>query len=327
MEITMEELVSRRLGGGVWRMIDTRSGYDVSHSPIERADILSEKEVLDRAREEKFARTDNLVIVCARGELSIPLAEKLEEMGYKAYSLTGGYYAWRRYQLQQEEIDNSPEALKAYNQKVEESIQKKIHSQLMSPFCKAIKQYQLIQPGDKIAVCISGGKDSMLMAKMFSMLHRYTKIPFDVEYLVMDPGYAPENRALIEENARRLQIPVTIRQSDIFDAVFTIEKSPCYLCARMRRGHLYAYAKEMGCNKIAIGHHYDDVIETILMGMLYGGQIQTQTAQPEFRRDGTDPTLIPDPGGRYQTLAGLQSPAFPAVRLQIYGHLQCRRQS
>lgn len=275
MEITMEELVSRRLGGGVWRMIDTRSEYDVSHSPIDRADILSEAEVLDWAENGRFVRTDNLVIVCARGELSIPLAEKLEEMGYKAYSLTGGYYAWRRYQLQQEEIDNSPEALKAYNQKVEESIQKKFHSQLMSPFCKAIKQYQLIQPGDKIAVCISGGKDSMLMAKMFSMLHRYTKIPFDVEYLVMDPGYAPENRALIEENARRLQIPVTIRQSDIFDAVFTIEKSPCYLCARMRRGHLYAYAKEMGCNKIAIGHHYDDVIETILMGMLYGAQIQT----------------------------------------------------
>ena len=132
-----------------------------------------------------------------------------------------------------------------------------------------------IKEGDKVAVCISGGKDSMLMAKLFQELKLHNKFPFEVEFLVMDPGYSPDNRHVIEENARKLGIPVHIFESDIFDAVYTIEKSPCYLCARMRRGYLYSYAKELGCNKIALGHHYDDVIETILMGMLYGAQVQT----------------------------------------------------
>lgn len=115
----------------------------------------------------------------------------------------------------------------------------------------------------------------MLMAKCFQELKRHNKFDFEVKFLVMDPGYSQENRKVIEENARRLDIPITIFESDIFDAVYDIEKSPCYLCARMRRGHLYSYAKELGCNKIALGHHYDDVIETILMGMLYGAQVQT----------------------------------------------------
>ena len=138
-----------------------------------------------------------------------------------------------------------------------------------------MKQYELVKEGDKVAVCISGGKDSMLMAKLFQELKLHNKFPFEVEFLVMDPGYSPDNRHVIEENARKLGIPVHIFESDIFDAVFTIEKSPCYLCARMRRGYLYSYARELGCNKIALGHHYDDVIETILMGMLYGAQVQT----------------------------------------------------
>ena len=129
--------------------------------------------------------------------------------------------------------------------------------------------------GDCIAVCISGGKDSMLMAKLFQELKLHNKFDFQVKFLVMDPGYSPANRQVIEENARRLNIPITIYESDIFESVFNVEKSPCYLCARMRRGHLYSFAKEMGCNKIALGHHYDDVIETILMGMLYGAQVQT----------------------------------------------------
>ena len=122
---------------------------------------------------------------------------------------------------------------------------------------------------------MSGGKDSMLMAKLFQELKKYSKVDFEVKYLVMDPGYNKENRQVIEDNARALQIPITIFESDIFDSVYTVEKSPCYLCARMRRGNLYAFAKELGCNKIALGHHYDDVIETILMGMLYGAQIQS----------------------------------------------------
>ena len=159
--------------------------------------------------------------------------------------------------------------------KAEECIRKKFHKQIFTPFAKACKIYQLIEEGDCIAVCISGGKDSMLMAKLFQEIQRHRKCNFDLRFLVMDPGYNPENRELIESNAGALGIPVTIFESSIFDAVDTIDKNPCYLCARMRRGHLYSKAKELGCNKVALGHHYDDVIETILMGMLYGAQVQT----------------------------------------------------
>ena len=159
--------------------------------------------------------------------------------------------------------------------RAEESIRKKFHKKLFSRFTKAIVEYELIQPNDKIAVCISGGKDSFVMAKLFQELKRHNKIPFEIIFLVMDPGYNAENRRVIEENAKLLNIPLTIFETDIFESVFTMEKSPCYICARMRRGHLYHRAKDLGCNKIALGHHYDDVIETILMGMLYGGQMQT----------------------------------------------------
>ncbi|MCI8476600.1 MAG: tRNA 2-thiocytidine biosynthesis protein TtcA [Clostridia bacterium] len=160
-------------------------------------------------------------------------------------------------------------------ERAEKSIIKKFHRRLFRKFTKAIVTYNLIQPNDKIAVCISGGKDSWLMAKLFQELKKHHKFPFELVFLVMNPGYAPENLKLIEENAEKLNVPVTIFQSDIFDSVLNIEKSPCYLCARMRRGHLYHNAQLLGCNKIALGHHYDDVIETILMGMLYGGQVQT----------------------------------------------------
>ena len=159
--------------------------------------------------------------------------------------------------------------------RAEESIRKKFHKQLFTPFAKACKNYRLIDEGDRIAVCISGGKDSTLMAKLFQEIQRHRKVAFDLTFLVMDPGYNRENRELIESNAKDLGIPVTIFESTIFDAVETIDKNPCYLCARMRRGHLYNKAKELGCNKIALGHHYDDVIETILMGMIHGAQIQT----------------------------------------------------
>lgn len=163
----------------------------------------------------------------------------------------------------------------APHQQIEQSIRKKFHKTIWCKFTKAINQYELLQAGDQVAVCISGGKDSMLMAKLFQELTLHNKFDFGLRFLVMDPGYSPANRRAIEENAALLQVPVTICESDIFKAVFHIEKSPCYLCARMRRGHLYHFAKEMGCNKIALGHHYDDVIETILMGMLYGAQMQT----------------------------------------------------
>jgi len=158
-------------------------------------------------------------------------------------------------------------------EEIEKSLRKgRFHKALFSKFAKAINTYDLIQPGDKIAVCISGGKDSMLMAKLFQELKRHNKFPFELVFLVMDPGYSEVNRKLIENNARIMGVPITVFESQIFEAVYDIQKSPCYLCARMRRGHLYNKAKELGCNKIALGHHYDDVIETILMGMLYGAQ-------------------------------------------------------
>lgn len=159
--------------------------------------------------------------------------------------------------------------------RAEKSIQKKFHKELFTKFAKAIVEYGLISSNDKIAVCISGGKDSVLMAKLFQEIKRHNKFPFELVFLVMDPGYSKANRELIEHNAKILDIPLTIFETDIFDSVVNIDKSPCYICARMRRGHLYSRAKDLGCNKIALGHHYDDVIETILMGMLYGGQVQT----------------------------------------------------
>lgn len=157
----------------------------------------------------------------------------------------------------------------------ERSIIKKFRRELWCRFTKAVKDYELIRDGDKIAVCISGGKDSMLMAKLFQELYRHGRRNFELVFLVMDPGYNAVNYQLILENAKLLQVPVTVFSSQIFDIVTDEESSPCYLCARMRRGFLYSKARELGCNKIALGHHYDDVIETILMGMLYGGQVQT----------------------------------------------------
>lgn len=158
---------------------------------------------------------------------------------------------------------------------IELSIRKKYHSQLFSKFAKAINKYELLKDGDKVAVCISGGKDSMLMAMLFNELKRHNKISFETVNLVMNPGYSTPNRQLIEENAKKMGLDITIFETDIFDSVYEVEDSPCYLCARMRRGHLYSKASELGCNKIALGHHFDDVIETILMGMMYGGQFQT----------------------------------------------------
>ena len=159
-------------------------------------------------------------------------------------------------------------------QLIERSIQTKYRKELWGPFITAIKRYQLIQPGDRIAVCISGGKDSMLLAKLMQMLQRHSDCPFELVYLVMDPGYNAINRNKIESNAKLLELPITIFETNIFEIANSSEKSPCYLCARMRRGHLYSKAKELGCNKIALGHHFNDVIETTVMGMFFGSQIQ-----------------------------------------------------
>ncbi|MBR5410049.1 MAG: tRNA 2-thiocytidine biosynthesis protein TtcA [Clostridia bacterium] len=159
-------------------------------------------------------------------------------------------------------------------QLAERSLGKKYRKEIWNPFIEAVKRYELIEPGDKIAVCVSGGKDSMMLAVLMRMLRRFTEVPFEVVNLVMDPGYTPENRKKLEENAALLQVPITVFETDIFRVANKTEKSPCYLCARMRRGHLYAKAKELGCNKIALGHHFSDVIETTVMAMFYSSQLQ-----------------------------------------------------
>ncbi len=161
------------------------------------------------------------------------------------------------------------------HQLVERSIKKKYRKEIWNPFILAVKRYELIKENDRIAVCISGGKDSMLMAKLLQELNKYSDVPFEVKFIVMDPGYNEVNRKKIEENAKLLHIPIEIFETDIFSVANKTDHSPCYLCARMRRGHLYSYARSIGCNKIALGHHFDDVIETTLIGMFYGSQLQS----------------------------------------------------
>lgn len=262
MELSVEEL--SRLGNAC-RIYDMRSAEERAYGGIPGAIPIHAEALL---QDPPVDRDGKIVVVCARGVLSVEIAQTLREKGYDAYSLTGGYAAWLRAEIARQEAGDLCAT-------VEQGLRTKYKSTLLSRFLKAIKDYRLIQDGDRVAVCISGGKDSMLMAKLFQELHRHSRWNFEVEYLVMDPGYNETNRRIIETNARNLGIPIRVFESNIFESVYHIEKSPCYLCARMRRGHLYSYARELGCNKIALGHHYDDVIETILMGMLYGSQIQT----------------------------------------------------
>lgn len=278
MDITINEL--EQLMPDSYRLLDMRGDVEVGHGMIPGAIHMSKDAILEKYQgglvkadeQAAQAREDladkKLIIYCARGRISQELAEELRDRGYDAFSLKGGYTAWLLEQMKNQQADE-------VCAQVEKSIRKKFRKNIWCKFTKAINQYELVKEGDCIAVCISGGKDSMLMAKLFQELKLHNKFPFEVKFVVMDPGYSPENRKVIEENARKLKVPVHIFESDIFESVYHIEKSPCYLCARMRRGYLYNFAKELGCNKIALGHHYDDVIETILMGMLYGAQIQT----------------------------------------------------
>lgn len=167
---------------------------------------------------------------------------------------------------------------------IERSIITKYRKDIWSKFVKAVNEYELIKEHDKVMVCISGGKDSYLLAKCMQELNRHGKVKFDVCYVVMDPGYNEYNLSFIEDNAKTLNVPIEIFKSDIFDVVSSVEsKSPCYLCARMRRGYLYNKAKELGCNKIALGHHFDDVIETTLLSMFYGSEIKTM--MPKLHSD------------------------------------------
>lgn len=173
-----------------------------------------------------------------------------------------------------------------FYKEVERNIIKKYRKELYRPFVKALDKYELIKENDKIAVCISGGKDSFLMAKLFQEIMNHGNVKFECRFICMDPGYKEENRKLIEENAKKLNIPIEIFNSDIFEAserASRIGQGPCYLCARMRRGHLYNKAQELGCNKIALGHHFDDVIETTLLSMFYGSEIKTM--MPKLHSD------------------------------------------
>lgn len=269
MSISIEELNS--MNPDSYQIIDIRDEAEIGHGAIPGAVAVATEEIEGN---EKIDFSKKLVICCSRGKYSVDVAEELSEKGIDAESLEGGYIAWLIGNMKQKEAaEKAGEG--SFAKDVEQSLRKKFRKSIWCKFTKAINEYELVKPGDKIAVCISGGKDSMLMAKLFQELKRHNKFDFEVKFLVMDPGYSPANRQVIEENAKRLEIPIEIFESDIFESVYNVEKSPCYLCARMRRGYLYSHAQKMGCNKIALGHHYDDVIETILMGMLYSAQFQT----------------------------------------------------
>lgn len=222
---------------------------------------------------DEIRRDCPVYLLCYTGQKSEEIAQELNEQGYEVYSIKNGYRAWLKIKLSKMMADHN--AAEQRTKDIERSIIKKFRKPIWRRFTKAIREYELVQDGDKIAVCISGGKDSMLMAKLFQELSRHGKKNFEVVFLVMNPGYNEINYQTIKDNAKILNVPITVFESDIFNIVAAEEQSPCYLCARMRRGYLYSKAKELGCNKIALGHHYDDVIETILMGMLYGAQVQT----------------------------------------------------
>ena len=267
--ITIEELL--QLDQDTITVLDVRPADAYIRGSVPGAVSIPLAEVEERM--EELPKEKPVYVLCHTGEWSVDAVYELEAAGYDAANIEGGYRSFLRKKLSEFVQDENTTGEK--QKEIERSIIKKFRKGIWRKFTKGIREYDLIQDGDKIAVCISGGKDSMLMAKLFQELKLHNKFSFDVKFLVMDPGYSPENRKVIEENARKLNVPITIYESDIFEAVFHVDQSPCYLCARMRRGHLYHYAQELGCNKIALGHHYDDVIETILMGMLYGAQVQT----------------------------------------------------
>ncbi len=275
-EKTIEELLEETRESLV---VDLRKEADFRKETYPGAKHIWWEALMDHQSE--LPKAKPIYLMCYTGDVSGDLAQELQELGYEAYSLDGGYRSYLRYQLlhSMEELERTDMEAKTRQRErcleIERSIVKKFRKDIWRKFTKAINEYDLICDGDKIAVCISGGKDSMLMAKLFQELERHGKKNFEVVYLVMNPGYNDWNYKTICSNAQILNVPITVFESEIFDIVAGEEESPCYLCARMRRGHLYSKAKELGCNKIALGHHFDDVIETILMGMLYGAQVQT----------------------------------------------------
>ena len=256
-------------------VVDIRPEDQYQRGTFPGAVNLPMAEFEDRKTELELYKDKEIYLMCHTGERSLEYVQDLIADGYDAGNVTGGYRSYLKLTLTRFVQKDSEEQLAERTREIERSIIKKFRRSVWRPFTKALNEYQLVQEGDKIAVCISGGKDSMLMAMLFQELKRHGKVNFDVVFLVMNPGYNEDNWNIILNNAKLLGIPLTVFESDIFDTVATIDKNPCYLCARMRRGYLYSKAKELGCNKIALGHHFDDVIETILMGMLYSAKIET----------------------------------------------------
>ncbi len=252
-------------------ILDVRARNDFRRNTVEGAvniplgDIDDKIDMLDRSKP--------VYVLCYTGDRSVDVVDRLEEEGFEAYNIDGGYRAYlRKYlsdMLREEDIVNER------RREIERSIIKKFKKTIWRRFTHGITEYKLIEENDKIAVCISGGKDSMLMAKLMQEIQKHGKFDFELVFLVMNPGYNADNWQIIQNNARLLGIPLTVFRSEIFDIVAGVDRNPCYLCARMRRGYLYSKAKELGCNKIALGHHFDDVIETVLMSMLYSGKIET----------------------------------------------------
>ncbi|MCC8163690.1 MAG: ATPase [Lachnospiraceae bacterium] len=268
-EIEIEELL--RVSPENCMIIDIRPAESFAYGSIEGAVNIPAEELAERLGE--ITGKGRVYVLCHTGDQSREAAQELRSAGVNAVSVNGGYRAFLRLQLARMMTEQGEQEEELHQ--IERSIIKKFRKTIWRPFTRGINDYELIRDGDKIAVCISGGKDSMLMAKLLQELHRHGKANFKLVFLTMNPGYNEENWKLIQDNARLLGIPLTVFETDIFDTVAAIDRNPCYICARMRRGYLYSHAKELGCNKIALGHHCDDVIETILLGMFYGGKVET----------------------------------------------------
>ena len=275
--MTIEQAEKLITPGGKWVMLDIRSQEEFLRSSYPEALSIPQRQ-FEEDPEGSISRLDrgkSYLVMCHTGDHSRDIVSLLQDHGIDAANLDGGWRAYLRLSLQRFMEEDQDEKRSEKTAAIERSIIKRFRKTVWSPFTKAVKDYQLIQEGDRIACCISGGKDSFLMAKLLQELQRHGPVRFELVFLCMNPGYNEDNWQIIKDNAKILGVDLTVFNTEIFDTVAEIDKNPCYLCARMRRGYLYSHAKELGCNKIALGHHYDDVIETILMGILYAGKVET----------------------------------------------------
>ena len=274
---TIEQAEKLITPGGKWVMLDVRSEEEFLRSSYPGAVSIPQRQFESdpEGSISRLEREKSYLVMCHTGDHSRDIVSLLQDHGIDAANLDGGWRAYLRLSLQRFMEEDQAEKRSEKTAAIERSIIKRFRKTVWSPFTKAVKDYQLIQEGDRIACCISGGKDSFLMAKLLQELQRHGPVRFDLVFLCMNPGYNEDNWQIIKDNAKILGVDLTVFNTEIFDTVAEIDRNPCYLCARMRRGYLYSHAKELGCNKIALGHHYDDVIETILMGMLYAGKVET----------------------------------------------------